>query len=121
MNRLLVAAMVVIALIGSRAFAQDSTPKFQVFGGYSLDNGKLTGTVLDTASHEHNGPMPISTTHAIAGAISGVGATRGWHAVRWVWARRIVHAWVLTFPGAALVGAAGYWLAHLGIEPVIAH
>ncbi len=30
-------------------------------------------------------------------------------------------AWVLTFPGAALIGAAGYWLAHLGIEPFVAH
>jgi opacity protein-like surface antigen len=64
MNRLLIAAMVVIALIGSRAFGQDSTPKIQVFGGYSLvhlDNGKLTGTVLDTDLHEHNSPFSLAS------------------------------------------------------------
>jgi len=32
----------------------------------------------------------ISTTHAIGGAVSGVGATRGAHAVRWIWGQRIV-------------------------------
>jgi opacity protein-like surface antigen len=64
MNRLVVAATVVIALIGSRASAQDSAPKIQVFGGYSLlqvDNGKLTGTVLDTALHEHNSPFSLAS------------------------------------------------------------
>jgi hypothetical protein len=29
--------------------------------------------------------IPISTTHAIGGAVSGVGATRRIHTVRWLW------------------------------------
>src|SRR2546428_7847119 len=37
--------------------------------------------------------IPISTTHAISGAILGVGATRRLSAVRWGIARRIVTAW----------------------------
>ncbi|KRE60083.1 inorganic phosphate transporter [Nostocoides sp. Soil756] len=53
---------------------------------------------------------PISTTHAITAAITGVGATRSTKAVRWGVARSIVLAWVLTFPGAGLAAALVYGL-----------
>ncbi|MGH2603375.1 MAG: inorganic phosphate transporter, partial [Dehalococcoidia bacterium] len=46
---------------------------------------------------------PISTTHTITSAIMGVGATKRFSAVRWGVAGNIVSAWVLTFPGAALI------------------
>ncbi|HUO21397.1 MAG TPA: inorganic phosphate transporter [Caulobacteraceae bacterium] len=49
--------------------------------------------------------VPVSTTHTITGAIVGVGAARRTSAVRWGVARRIVFAWVLTMPMAALIGA----------------
>ena len=52
--------------------------------------------------------IPVSTTHTITGAIVGVGATRGRKAVRWGVAGRVVWAWVLTIPAAAIV-AAGTW------------
>jgi hypothetical protein len=55
MIRLLVATIALIAVIGSVAFAQDSTPKVQVFGGSSyvhVDTGGLTGADLDFALHE---------------------------------------------------------------------
>lgn len=42
--------------------------------------------------------IPVSTTHAISGAIMGVGATQGYAAVQWGVVRRIVTAWVLTIP-----------------------
>ena len=42
--------------------------------------------------------VPVSTTHAISGSIMGVGATRGYTAVKWGIVRRIVVAWVLTIP-----------------------
>jgi len=48
--------------------------------------------------------IPISTTHAINGAILGVGATRRISAVRWGVAGRIVTAWVLTIPGCFIFG-----------------
>ena len=51
---------------------------------------------------------PISTTHAITSAITGVGATKSVKAVRWGVAREIVLAWVLTFPGAGLAAAVAY-------------
>lgn len=44
---------------------------------------------------------PISTTHAIATSIMGVGATQRVSAVRWGVARRIVAAWIFTLPAAA--------------------
>ncbi len=47
--------------------------------------------------------MPISSTHMIAGSIMGVGAARGSKAVKWATAQKLVLAWVLTLPGAALV------------------
>jgi PiT family inorganic phosphate transporter len=52
--------------------------------------------------------IPVSTTHTITGAIVGVGSTRGIHAVKWGVATRVVWAWVLTIPAAALIGA-GAW------------
>lgn len=51
---------------------------------------------------------PVSTTHAIASAIMGVGATKSAKAVRWGVARQIVLTWVLTFPGAGLAAALAY-------------
>jgi len=47
--------------------------------------------------------MPISSTHMIAGSITGVGSAHGSKAVKWATAKKLVLAWVLTMPGAALV------------------
>jgi len=53
--------------------------------------------------------LPVSSTHAIAGAIAGVGSIQRTRAVRWQVARGIVTAWVLTIPAAALVSALTYF------------
>ena len=53
----------------------------------------------DGDEHEH-GPFGLRR-----GAIVGVGASRRLTAVRWGVTRRIVLAWILTIPGAALLGA----------------
>ena len=61
--------------------------------------------------------IPVSTTHTITGAIVGVGATHRLSAVRWGVAARIVWAWILTIPAAALIAAVVFWfvrLAHPG-------
>jgi len=55
--------------------------------------------------------VPVSTTHTITGAIIGVGAARRTAAVRWHVAQRIVIAWVVTLPAAALMGAVVYWIS----------
>ena len=54
--------------------------------------------------------IPVSTTHTITGAIVGVGAVNRLSAVRWGVAARIVWAWVLTIPAAALVAATAFWI-----------
>lgn len=54
--------------------------------------------------------IPVSTTHCSSAAIMGVGSTKRLSAVRWGVARRIVTAWVLTFP---ICGGLGYLIAML--------
>ena len=55
--------------------------------------------------------IPVSTTHTIAGAITGVGAARRVRAVRWNIAGSIVIAWIITVPAAAAIAAAAYYVA----------
>jgi len=45
-----------------------------------------------------------------------VGASRRLTAVRWGVTRRIVWAWVLTIPGAALIGAGVFHLLTLALR-----
>jgi PiT family inorganic phosphate transporter len=59
------------------------------------------GTVIELATR---GGVPISTTHAISGAIIGVGSLRGLKRVRWRVVREIVAAWILTIPGCFALG-----------------
>lgn len=77
-----------------------SITKLLPVGGFSAETaGALTlfgATALG---------IPVSTTHTITGAIVGVGAVRKLSAVRWGVAGRIVWAWILTVPGAALISA----------------
>ncbi len=61
--------------------------------------------------------VPVSTTHTIAGAIVGVGATVNASGVRWGVAGRMVWAWILTIPATAAVAAGTYWvLEALGVS-----
>jgi PiT family inorganic phosphate transporter len=55
----------------------------------------------------------LSTTHVATGSILGSGVGRPGAQVRWRVALRMVIAWVITLPAAALVGAVMWWLGHL--------
>jgi PiT family inorganic phosphate transporter len=57
--------------------------------------------------------VPVSTTHVITGAISGVGAAKRLTAVRWGVTLKIVWAWIFTIPGAALTAGLAYELIKL--------
>jgi inorganic phosphate transporter, PiT family len=74
--------------------------KLTPFGGFSAEAAGAM-TLLVTARFG----IPVSTTHTITGAIVGVGASRRLTAVKWGVTRRIVFAWIMTIPGAALIGA----------------
>jgi PiT family inorganic phosphate transporter len=82
--------------------------KLQPVGGFAAETG--AAIAIFTATHFG---IPVSTTHAITGAIVGVGSTRRLSAVRWGIAGRIVWAWLLTIPMAALIGACTFWIAKL--------
>jgi len=84
--------------------------KLTPFGGFAAETAGGLTLVMNAVFG-----IPVSTTHTITGAIVGVGATRRLSAVRWGVTRRIVWAWVLTIPGAALIGAG---LFHL-LAPLI--
>ncbi|MBI4180903.1 MAG: inorganic phosphate transporter [Chloroflexi bacterium] len=57
--------------------------------------------------------IPVSTTHVITGAISGVGSVNRFSAVRWNVTFRIVWAWLFTIPAAAAFAAIIYFLIRL--------
>jgi PiT family inorganic phosphate transporter len=88
--------------------------RLQPVGGCCAETAAATTIILAT-----NIGIPISTTHAITGAILGVGTTKGVRSVRWIWGQRIVMAWVLTIPCSAFVGSLTYLLVHHCIEPFI--
>jgi nitrate reductase gamma subunit len=52
----------------------------------------------------------VSTTHTITGAVIGVGTTNRFSAVRWGLTGKVIYAWILTIPSAALIAAAAYEL-----------
>jgi PiT family inorganic phosphate transporter len=70
--------------------------------GFCAETGAAIAVLLAT----HFG-LPVSTTHAIAGAIAGVGSIQRLKAVRWGIATNIVGAWVLTIPMSAIIA----WIA----------
>lgn len=55
--------------------------------------------------------IPVSTTHTITGSIVGVGSLKRFSAVKWGVAGRIVWAWILTIPCAAIISTLAYTLA----------
>lgn len=76
----------------------------QPANGFAADAS--AATVIEVASHLG---IPVSTTHCVASAIMGVGATRRLSAVRWGVTRNIVLTWILTFPVCGILG----WLIAL--------
>src|SRR5258706_11754618 len=55
----------------------------------------------------------LSTTHVATGSILGTGVGKPGALVRWRVAGRMVAAWLITLPAAAIVGAIMWWIGHL--------
>jgi PiT family inorganic phosphate transporter len=58
--------------------------------------------------------IPVSTTHVITGSIIGVGAVKNLRRVKWITARKMLMAWILTIPITACCSGVVYLaLSHL--------
>jgi PiT family inorganic phosphate transporter len=79
-------------------------------------SGAATSATILASAHLGFG---LSTTHVSTGSILGSGVGRGAE-VRWSVASRMVFAWLLTLPGAGLVGGLAALLADQGVVGVIA-
>jgi inorganic phosphate transporter, PiT family len=86
--------------------------KLQPVGGFAAETAGAIS--LFTATHLG---VPVSTTHTITGAIIGVGSIKRLSAVRWGVAGRIVWAWILTIPMAALISALTYLATAATLAP----
>jgi PiT family inorganic phosphate transporter len=71
-----------------------------------------TASAVSIFTATHMG-IPVSTTHVITGAISGVGSANRLSAVRWGVSIRIVWAWILTIPAAAIIAGLLFYLLQL--------
>jgi len=69
-----------------------------------------SAAIILTSSHFG---LPLSTTHVATGSILGTGLGTKGAEVRWGVAGRMVVAWLITLPSAALVGALCWALAHV--------
>jgi PiT family inorganic phosphate transporter len=49
--------------------------------------------------------IPVSTTHAISGAIMGVGATKDFQQFDGEYGKRLIYAWIITIPVSARIAA----------------
>jgi PiT family inorganic phosphate transporter len=79
--------------------------KLKPFGGFCAETAGAITLFLSSYLG-----VPVSTTHTITGAITGVGAAQRFSAVRWGVAGRIVWAWILTIPASAGIAGLTYLL-----------
>ena len=80
--------------------------KLRPFEGFCAE----TAGALTLFGATHFG-IPVSTTHTITGAIIGVGSIKGFSAVRWGVAKKILWAWVLTIPLSAAFAMITYFIS----------
>ena len=83
----------VIKTIGTRLV------KLEAYQGTAADLASSTCLLISTVFG-----VPISTTHTSTTAMMGVGASRNIKKVNWEIFKKMIKAWVFTFPGCGLVG-----------------
>jgi len=82
--------------------------KLRPIDGFCAETASAISIFLAT----HAG-IPVSTTHVITGAVTGVGAVKNAHAVKWQVTLKIVWAWIFTIPAAALCAALVFQVSRL--------
>ncbi len=98
----------IVKTMGSKFFRMEPIHGFAIQTASAL--------VIEGATHFG---APISTTHVISSSVLGSGSVRNLSAVRWGVAGKMVTAWFLTLPAAAVVGALMFWLLQFltGLSP----
>jgi len=74
-----------------------------------------TASAISIFTATHLG-VPVSTTHVITGAVTGVGTVKNAAAVKWQVTIKIVWAWILTIPMAALCSGLLYELVRVFVK-----
>jgi len=77
--------------------------KLKPFDGFCAETAAATSIFIASGLG-----VPVSTTHTITGSIMGVGSLRRLTAVQWGVAGKIIWAWILTIPCAAIISALTY-------------
>ena len=96
-------------IVKTMAFRLTNLKPYQ---GFAAETGG--GAILTTMAWLG---IPVSTTHAISGAIMGTGSTKRFSAVRWGLGKRIVYAWIITIPAsAAIAGVTLLFMNALGLK-----
>ena len=57
--------------------------------------------------------LPVSTSHALVGAVVGIGLVSDRQKIRWQTLQSVVLAWVVTLPMAAILAAISFSLLRL--------
>lgn len=70
----------------------------------------MTESIILASSHLG---FALSTTHVATGSILGSGVGKLGAQVRWRVAGRMIAAWLITLPAAAIVGGIMWWIGHL--------
>jgi PiT family inorganic phosphate transporter len=71
-------------------------------------SSQLTSTAVIIGASLLGGP--VSTTQVVSSAILGVGASERWGKVRWVVAKDILVAWLVTIPATGLISSLIFWI-----------
>jgi len=97
-----------LAIWGEKVIATvgENIIQLQPSGGFCAELATATTVLLASRLG-----LPVSTSHALVGAVVGVGLIKGWKTVRWQTLQSIGSAWLVTIPIAAGLGASIFSIA----------
>ncbi|MEG3840893.1 inorganic phosphate transporter [Microcoleus sp. herbarium14] len=101
-----------LAIWGEKVIATvgENIIQLQPSGGFCAELATATTVLLASDLG-----LPVSTSHALVGAVVGVGLIKGWKSVRWQTLVSIGSAWLVTIPIAAglaaIIFSIAQWIA----------